>query len=556
MILSDYIYFTQQHLMADEDFEYNLMSIISQTKSQIIDNALKEHQKRIQNLQTSAALSDSEKLMLEDLFLRETSWTKEINTNNVNPNAKMFSEAAFPDLHQQMIYFQQQTEDRSFTIKEFQKNLTKLINLIEQTYEPMLKDYTASVIGKFTNGKGHKNVGSTAAKKKTTSVEGRILETLRGSYSGDAFRVSNKDVLSNNAKDRLSVSIGKLAVLKQMLNSKKGRSYISSLDKNDRNDFWDSVIANSNSWIKEIIALVGEIGALDCIKQSGELGSEVFSDFNKFVHDNLKSTHRESMNTGNAGIIMDGKFKEDPRLEKEFKKMVEVYGEKQGTPFSSFNSFGSKADLVINRSKDNITASIGISIKDYQANIKIDGFLDKVGFTTQNSSTLLTLMLREANMSYSDVLTYINVGAATPNRADLRGQDAQYDARLENYWARFKEIVTYSSLYSTLAGLGGKNQEVYFLGINNKVIPITDILLQFRETVDKGSRFSLLKSSGNGFNRNFFQEVNKKAFIEGPRSRIGYGEERSEDVRGKLMRELQQTRISTYIDIVGLSQLV
>lgn len=149
----------------------------------------------------------------------------------------MFSEAAFPDLHQQMIYFQQQTEDRSFTIKEFQKNLTKLINLIEQSYEPMLKDYTASVIGKFTKGKGHKNVGSTAAKKKTTSVEGRILETLRGSYSGDAFRVSNKDVLSNSAKDRLSVSIGKLAVLKQMLNSKKGRSYISSLDKSDRNDF-------------------------------------------------------------------------------------------------------------------------------------------------------------------------------------------------------------------------------------------------------------------------------------------------------------------------------
>lgn len=73
MILSDYIYFTQQHLMADEDFEYNLMSIISQTKSQIIDNALKEHQKRIQNLQISAALSDSEQSMLEDLFLRETS---------------------------------------------------------------------------------------------------------------------------------------------------------------------------------------------------------------------------------------------------------------------------------------------------------------------------------------------------------------------------------------------------------------------------------------------------------------------------------------------------
>lgn len=172
---------------------------------------------------------------------------------------------------------------------------------------------------------------------------------------------------------------------------------------------------------------------MDCIKQSGELGSEAFSDFNKFVQDNLKSTHRESRNTGNAGIIMDGKFKEDARLEQEFKKMVEVYGEKQGTPFSSFNSFGSKADLVINRSKDNITASIGISIKDYQSNVKLDGFLDKVSFTTQNSSTLLTLMLREADMSYSDVLTYINVGAATPYRADLRGQDAQHDARLENY---------------------------------------------------------------------------------------------------------------------------
>lgn len=104
--------------------------------------------------------------------------------------------------------------------------------------------------------------------------------------------------------------------------------------------------------------------------------------------------------------------------------------------------------------------------------------------------------------------------------------------------------------------MGGKNQEVYFLGVNNKIIPITDVLLQFRETINKGSRFSILTSSGNGFNRNFFQEVNKKAFIEGPRSRLGYGEERSEDVRGKLMRELQQTRISTYIDIVGLSQLV
>lgn len=73
MILSDYIYFTQQHLMMDEDFEDNLMSIVMQTKSQIIDKALKEHQKRIQNLQNSAALSSSEQSMLEDLFLRETS---------------------------------------------------------------------------------------------------------------------------------------------------------------------------------------------------------------------------------------------------------------------------------------------------------------------------------------------------------------------------------------------------------------------------------------------------------------------------------------------------
>lgn len=536
----NYIYYTQEHFM--RSISYNpQIKLLSQTKQQILDNALKVHKDRINDSINNKMLTQQQEQQVEDLLKGD--WVNDFNKAQVDKT--WTEEFGDGDLKSAIEKLQQNISKEAPSISTFTRQLSALIGTVEQYYAPTIKQYSAAVINKFIS---NKQVGAERTKG-MESVSGRILETLRSSYSGQAFRVMSQ---SDVEVDKLSASLGKLAVLKSQLSSTNGRAYLRSLGTDGRRAFWKDIMPNIQKWINDFNALAAEIGQMESLKNGTVETKKILDELEYFFGTQLKSTHRDS---GGSGIYTKMFLNEDKRLYQDFDNIIGKYGKSNGTPYSMLNDASQpKADSVIQINGNTVIGSLGFSTKEYQQYGDLSN-ISSADIHLQSSSTMLTLLLREANFSYQDLIFLINMASATTNSPELDGtQNSKYDSLLQTQWDKLKEQLLYRSFYAALAGLGGQNDRVFFMGINGKVISVTDIINNIKNNVDK-TKTIYGNIRGKGFDRSVYQKLNTSNFDIGPRSKA-FGEYRSERMRADAMRQMQMTKIDISIRLNQLQQLL
>ena len=217
-----------------------------------------------------------------------------------------------------------------------------------------------------------------------------------------------------------------------------------------------------------------------------------------------------------------------------------------------------KASLQLRWGAGGVIGQVGINVPKAQ-DITFNNLTGGTSVVIQGNTPMLTLMLREAEMSYNDVVTAINIASAVPYHPSLLGyrtSESNFEDELEVVWQNLIEQLKYQAFYNALAGLGGSNENVFFMSISGQVYSIIDILQRFRSNPVNTLSFSNgVMSTGNGLQRAAYQKINQAAFIEGPRSKI-YGQARSEKVRPSAMNLMQNTKLNISMNLATIANLV
>lgn len=569
LAVDNYIYYTQFHLMRDEGGNVNNLTSRMASKNQIIANATQKHQMRISK-QSSKFMNSNEARQIEDI-LSGDKWIQDIQDSIIpNNSSRNAAEAQYGDLVNLAMALKQDISNASTSITKFKSSLNAFISAVEKSYTPFAKQYSDKVIKHFSNSArlGSKTAyqmakeimpGASAA----DSASLRILETLSRDYSGTAFRVMD-NVDNSDAQDKLSVSLGKMIVLRDALGAQG--NYVDSLSPKEQHAFYQRVYGVMGKWINDFIALVEEIAVVEGARQAAKKIDEAFDDVNNTIRmQSINSTHRfsySSVANGNNIFEVQEKFNVDKRWERDLEKLKSIKSVSGDAMKMQYASNNAKADSYFILDGDSgITGHIGISVKkNDDINFSTSKGLSKVGIKIQSNTPLLTLMTREADMSYNDVLAYMNIGGALPADPSLRGYNggkySQYDASLASSWETIKEGLKYKSFYNALAGYGENVNNVFFMSVDGRLFSIMSLLQHFQKTMPIGSGVDWTVSGG-GLDRAQYQKINKDAFIEGPRSKkYAYGGQRSENVRMNYFALLQNTKINIAMNIAQLSALV
>lgn len=569
LAVEDYIYYTQFHLMRDEKGNINNLVSRMASKNQIMANAIQKHQMRISQ-QSSKFMNSDEAKQIEDI-LSGDKWIQDIQDSVLpNNNSRNASEAQYGDLVSMAMALKQDISDKSTSAEKFKNALNAFINEVEKSYTSFAAKYSKNVMNHFINSARYgsrsarqmaKEIMPGASAEKSASL--RILETLASEYSGTAFRVVD-NIDNSDAQNKISVALGKMIVLRDALG--ESGNYVDSLSSKEQHAFYQRVYAAMGKWINDFIALVEEIAVVEGAKKAAKKIDEAFDGINNAIRmQSVSSTHRFSYSdvaNGNAITVVQEKIKTDPRWKRDLEKLESMSGVSGKATKMQYASNNAKADAYFILNGDSgVTGDIGVSVKKNEdINFSTGKGLSKVGIKIQSNTPLLTLMTREADMSYNDVLTYMNIGGALPADPSLRGYNggkhSQYDTSLAASWETIKEGIKYKSFYNALTGYGENANNVFFMSVDGRLFSVMSLLQHFQKTMSIGSGIDWTVS-GNGLDRGQYQEINKNAFVEGPRSKkYAYGGQRSENVRMEYFKLLQNTKVNIAMNIAQLSALV
>lgn len=546
-----YIYYTQQHMVEEYASDISALQNLQITKNQILDNAIAKHQQRMK--QDTNQLSDQDSKKIEDLLYGD-GWVNNLNQRKLNSGATRAGDYGYSDIITQIASLKSSIKSKSSSVSNFTKQLSAFITTVEKEYNPIRNEYAKAVVDKFVK---NNRVGSkTANKIAAGNVAGRILETLRGSYRGQAFRVMDT-VEDGTSQTKLSASLGKLAVLSRVLNSSGGKSYIASIE--DQHAFWNDIYSSVLKWLDDFDALVEEMGLLNVATKAGEQIAQELGQAQSKIKIEVESTHRKSGARG--GLSVQGRLLEDKNLQRDL-EMLKKQRKDAANLFSMFaNTNQPKADTVINWTDGSVSGQTGISVKKAE-DLTVNRLINNVNIKIQSNTPLLTLMLREAEMSYNEVLVAVNIAAALPTHPSLlnvRKDASNYEDMLETTWQNLIEKIKYQSFYSALAGLGGENERVYFMSLNGTIFSIGDLLTRIQNNAGSvsWSAYAGKKAitSGQGLYRSAYQEINKESFVEGPRSK-SYGLVRSDKVRPSALSLLQDTKVNISMNLAQIAALI
>lgn len=547
-----YVYYTQMHMMEEYGSEIASLQNIQMVKNQILDNAITKHQKR-QSDEVGQGLTDKEHKIVEDLVYGD-SWVNTLNQRKQKEGLARGASYQYDSLATLISQLKSDIKVKGIDITTFTKELNNFITTVEKEYEEVIRtSYVRSVFEQFKN---NSRIGSKSSSVAGSNLHGRILETLRGRYQGKAFRVVD-NVSGKQVQDRINVSLGKLATLSRMLNSSGGKQYLA---QKGENAFWDDVKPSVLKWLDDFDALLEEMGLLAGAEDAVEKSKGMLEEADSSLKLSVESTHRQK--AGRGDLQVRGKLTRDKRLMQDLERMAQLGG--KNPIYGMFADVNQpKADSVVRWQDGYVRGEAGLSVKKSE-DISFDKLANTANIHIQSSTPLLTLMLREAEMSYDDVNTAMNIAAALPIHPSLLGEnvykeDSTYESTLESTWQNLIKKLKYQSFYTALAGLGGTNERVYFMSLNGSIFSIYDLLVHFRNSSSSLSweAYAGKKAvtSGQGLLRSAYQEINKNAFVEGPRSKH-YGQYRSDKVRPSLLQLMQDTKINISMNIAQISALI
>lgn len=544
-----YIYYTQRHLIRDEASQ--IANLTKETKQTILKNAIKKQNKRKQKLLSAGDLSESQKDILDDFLNNNSKWVDELNQVSLKDSS---AEQSYPATYEAAMTLYNNIKNKTITQKQFISQLNNFLNIVEKEYlgnNGILKDYTNYVTKEFINNK--RLGGSKVNQKAKGSVSGRIIESIVNKTRSKAFRVGNYTEINSSSK-KLDSALLKLTALRASLgksaNFGGGFSYIAS--KENSKEYWYEVKRVTMKLVGDFRALIGEQGALQNIVGGSKKTRDLFEKMENELHVTLDSTHYEK--GVKDGVSFTTYFKNDSRLEEDLKKIIELEKAK-GSIYSIFNTTSNqpKADISVFGGDNSVTGKLGISVKDYEEYVAKNG-ITGVKIDLQSSTPLLTLMLRECEYSYDDLITFINVGAARPVHPAYHKPETRYESALSNMWERIKENIQYRATLSALAGFGGKYEEVYYLDFNNNVVSVSDVLDHLLNTLSYGSsiKFSLIK--GDGLDRATYQKINEANYVLGKRNSPN-SESRSNATRTDAIAKLYKTKVDIALNLTQIQAL-
>lgn len=520
--------------------EISALFNIQAVKNQILDNAIAKHQARQDKL-IASQLSESDSAKVEDILIGDD-W---VNQLRQSLNGKTGGEYLSADLMAQIQNLRATISQEIPNISQYVKQLSSLITAVEKEYRPIRDSYVRSVVKYFTS---NSRVGITSSRGK--SLQARIIESLIGQYRGQAFKVSDR-VTKANPQAELNESLGKLATLSRMLNSSGGKQYISNMSSGDQRAFWGEVLSSTNDWLDDVSNLFEKAGILAGAQEALSKEKEVLEGLD------IKSTQGSWGQRKNIGIHKT--LKRDSRLTADLARMDQEFNKGKNTLNQMFrNTMNPKASLQLQWGAGGVIGQVGINVPKAQ-DISFNSLTGSTSVIIQSNTPMLTLMLREAEMSYNDVVTAINIASAVPYHPSLLGYrtaESNFDDELEAVWQNLMEQLKYQAFYNALAGLGGSNENVFFMSISGQVYSVMDILQRFRSNPINTLSFSNgVMSAGDGLQRAAYQKINQTAFIEGPRSKI-YGQARSEKVRPSAISLMQSTKLNISMNLATIANLV
>lgn len=550
-----YIYYTQRHLIRDHASDIAL--ITRENKQRIVQNAIAEQEKRKQELLSSDGLSDSQRSVLEDFLNNNSKWVEELNSTNTKPTS---AEQGYPATYEAMSALMKAAEEGASTQAQFVKQLNNFLDTVEKEYlgnNRVLSDYTKYVTKMFIN---NKRVGSVQGNQNAQgNIAGRIIEACIRNTRTKAFRVRDYAGVTESSK-KLDSALLQLTALRaalgRSLNYGGGTSYMSgrvySTDKNGKvKTYWDRVREVVRQLVRDFQSLVGEMGVLKSVTTGSKETLEVFETMERELNGTFGSTHYEKGNR----ISCVTKLREDDRIRQDLQKMVDLE-KTNGRVFSMYNTTTNhpKADISFFSSDDKVQGKLGISVKDYETHIDASG-INVTDIKLQNSTPLLTLMLRECDYGYDELVTIMNIGAARPVHPAYKGRaETQYESSLNSMWERIKENVQYKAVLSALAGLGGENERVFYLSANNVIYSVTDILSHLSNTLTVGSSVKFSKIDEH-MNRSKLQALNERNYIEGHRDKE-HATSRSEATRLDIMAAWYNAKINVTLNLAQMQSLL
>lgn len=545
-----YVYYTQRHLIRDEASQ--IANLTKETKQTILKNAIKKQNKRKQKLLSAGDLSESQKDILDDFLNNNSKWVDELNQVSLKDSS---AEQSYPATYEAAMTLYNNIKNKTITQKQFISQLNNFLNIVEKEYlgnNGILKDYTNYVTKEFINNK--RLGGSKVNQKAKGSVSGRIIESIVNKTRSKAFRVGNYTEINSSSK-KLDSALLKLTALRASLgksaNFGGGFSYIAS--KENSKEYWDEVKRVTMKLVGDFRALIGEQGALQNIVGGSKKTRDLFEKMENELHVTLDSTHYEK--GVKDGVSFTTSFKNDSRLEEDLKKIIELEKAK-GSIYSIFNTTSNqpKADISVFGGDNSVTGKLGISVKDYEEYVGKNG-ITGVKIDLQSSTPLLTLMLRECEYSYDDLITFINVGAARPVHPAYHRPETKYESALSNMWERIKENIQYRATLSALAGFGGKYEEVYYLDFNNNVVSVSDVLNHLLNTLSYGSSIKFSSVKGDGLDRATYQKINEANYVLGKRNSAN-SESRSNATRTDAIAKLYKTKVDIALNLTQIQALV
>lgn len=200
-----------------------------------------------------------------------------------------------------------------------------------------------------------------------------------------------------------------------------------------------------------------------------------------------------------------------------------------------------KADVSFVVGEGNVTASIGVTVKDVKPTETEDG-TQKVRIRLQNNTPLLTLLMREAGFSGNQMRDILQIAVA---------HEASNTGALNEEWQNLMEFVTYTAMLDALSGLHLENK-VYYMVINNHMYSLDTILQHLSNTMRNGSQAYLKQTVGigkrSGLTRAAYSSRNRWEQPAGSPNTAA-AEERSRKVYDTTLKNMNAVKVSVNMDL-------
>lgn len=206
-------------------------------------------------------------------------------------------------------------------------------------------------------------------------------------------------------------------------------------------------------------------------------------------------------------------------------------------------------EISIDKDGGNVTLYQGLTVKNYRTiNISGEGSLRSANIQIQSGTPLLTLLVREAGFSMSDIINLMQVATAF-------GTEGAYNNGLETIWNQTMEKAKYLALLDTLAGFTNEQDQAFFMVFNGKIFDIVDILDSLDRSTGSGISWTTIGDTNQaGLKRMTYLAMNKWV---APQGKLDYdsAETRSDMLITDVSTQMYNTKIRIKIHIAQLAAL-